>query len=120
MYYHPLNGPVTFDELDCDALTLGEYGVEPHDQLIYIRYNTGNSEDINIDYLRTGTTVYDVRPSECVLGLQLKIQDQLGVPVVKQKLSIPGMDQLTNGFEIEDFEDIYLERVKEERLIENN
>ena len=68
---------------------------------------------IQQDYLRTKTTIYDVRPDECVLGFQLKIQDQLGVPVVKQKLSTLGMDQLAYGFQIEYFEDIYLERIKD-------
>ena len=114
LYYNPSNGPVTFDELDCDALTLGEYGVEPHDQLVYIRYNAGKSEDIDISYLGTETTVYDVRTNECVLGFQLKIQDQLGVPVVKQKLRVPGMIEFSYGFRIEDFEGIRLERANDE------
>ena len=112
LYYRPAYGPVTFDELDCDALTMREYGVEPYDQLIYIRYNginEGRSEDININYLGAETTVYDVRTSECVLGFQLKIQDQLGVPVVKQKLSIPGMHELVDDLKIEHFQGIGLE-----------
>ena len=113
LFYRPLNGPVTFDEMDCDALTMSKYGVEPYDELFYTRYNTGKSEDIDIDYLRTETTISDVRSSECVISLQLKIQDQLGVPVVKQKLSIPGMDEFSYDFKIEDFEGICLEHVED-------
>ena len=118
LYYHPINGPVTFDELDCDELTLGEYGVEPYDELIYIRYNTEGIEDVNIDYLGTKTAVNGVRTKECVLGFKLKIQDQLGVPVVKQKLNIPGMKKLFFRCKIEDFEGIHLKLVKTRKRIE--
>ena len=119
LYYHPLNDPVTFDEMDCDALTMSHYGVEPYDELIFIKYNNREKgANININYLGTETIVYDVRTDECVLGFQLKIQDQLGVPVIKQKLFIqgfPGID-LPYNFEIEYFHDIRLEHVKDEEV----
>ena len=112
LFHSPKSSSETCNELDCEALTLNDYQITPYDQLMYIRYNIPKWDCADIEYEGRQQRIYDIESEESVCSLMLKIQDQFGVPVAKQKLTIPGMKEPTPNKKIPTLKNISLERLE--------
>ena len=112
LFHRPRECSVTFNDLDCETSTLNEYFVDHFDRLIYIRYNSADMCHADIEYEGKQRRIYEVKNQESVISLKLKIQDQFGVPVGKQKLIIPEINGLSYGKKIPDLTNIRLERLQ--------
>ena len=111
LFHRPKECSKTFNELDCDTSILNDYQITPYDKLMYIRYNFEENEHADIQYEGRQPRLYHVKSQETVISLKLKIQDQFGVPVGKQKLTIPGMKELNYNKKIPNLRNIRLELV---------
>ena len=105
IFHNPKNCRQTYNELDCDRYTLNRYGLEPHDYLVYIIYRKG-SQCADMDDSRRMYHIHWVSPMESVQSFRLKVQDQLGIPFAKQRLTFPGLENPGYGDRIAHFEDI--------------
>ena len=105
IFHNPKNCRQTYNELDCDRFTLNKYGVEPYDYFVYIVYRA-ESPCAEIEDARKLRHIHHVTPLESVQSFRLKIQDQLGIPFGKQKLSFHNIENPGFGDKIENFEDI--------------
>ena len=85
--------PECVDYTELDSGQLGKYEVKPYDYLYYVWYKSF-SDSPNINYQGQIKRRYGASPQETVISLQLKIQDQLGIPVNAQKLRVPGLINL--------------------------
>ncbi len=111
IFHNPKNCRQTYNELDCDKFTLNKYGVEPHDYLVYITYRI-DSPCANIPDSHKLHHVHRVTPMESVQSFRLKLQDQLGIPFGKQRLTFRDIEKLSYGDRIESFHDIELHHDK--------
>ena len=105
IFHNPKNCRQTYNELDCDRYTLNRYGVEPHDYLVYVIYRKG-SQCADIEDSRKTHHIHWVTTTESVQSFRLKVQDQLGIPFAKQRLTFPGLENPGYGDRIAHFEDI--------------
>ena len=108
LFHSPKEFSEIFNELDCETLTVNDYHIAPYDRLTYIAYNLPETTCYDIEYDGDKSKIYNLR-QEGVCSLMLKIQDQFGIPVGKQKLTIPGIEEPSPEKEIPSLENITLE-----------
>ena len=73
-----------------DSNQLEKYEVKPYDYLYYVWYKSFEDSP-QINYQGQLRHIYGATPLETTISLKLKIQDQLGIPIRKQHLNIPGL-----------------------------
>ena len=89
LFHQQLEG-VDYTELDSGQLE--KYEVKPYDYLFCVWYRLFADTDCpDVNHQGQLKRIYGVSPQETVISLQLKIQDQLGIPVNAQKLRVPGL-----------------------------
>ena len=87
-----------FDELDDDDETVENYKIKDGDKLYLLtnKWSSGNSKiDRSITVMKTKRNVQGIEGGDTCLGIKVKIQDQMGLPV--SSLKIFGADHLNES-----------------------
>ena len=84
LHLYTVTGGQNFDELDDDDETVEGYKIKDGDKLFLLicRWSSGESKiDRSITVMKTKRNVQGVEEGDTCLGIKVKIQDQIGLPV---------------------------------------
>ena len=77
-----------FDELDDDDQTVENYEIKDGDKLFLLIYKWYDTlDEYKVTVMKTGRELWGLEKDDTGLGVKVKTQDQLGMPVSKIKLA---------------------------------